>query len=223
MVTLGEKQLAQTVEYLRDENRILRSKPPKRIPVKLRERSRLLRYGKRLGTAINGIITIVSPRTFARWVSGDKRSSKPGRTSGWPRTKDDIRKIVLRLARETGWGYTRILGELKKLGIHTVCQSTVINILREAGLDPGPKRGVGTWSEFLERHADTLWASDFLSVKNLDTQGIGRSVRLFFIHPGRERCLSPASVRTRMQPGCDSKLETRRCRWRIWGCQRCTC
>ena len=28
LVTLGEKQLAQTIEYLREENRILRSKLP---------------------------------------------------------------------------------------------------------------------------------------------------------------------------------------------------
>ena len=44
---------------------------------------------------------------------------------------------MLRLANENGWGYTRILGELKKLGIGTVCRSTVVNILKEAGLDPG--------------------------------------------------------------------------------------
>jgi hypothetical protein len=38
----------------------------------------------------------------------------------------------------------RVLSELKKFGIRTVSKTTVTNILREAGLDPGPKRGEGT-------------------------------------------------------------------------------
>ena len=38
------------------------------------------------------------------------------------------------MARETGWGYTRILGELKKLGI-AVSRSTVVNILKAAGME----------------------------------------------------------------------------------------
>ena len=48
------------------------------------------------------MITIVSPRTFARWLNAEtattKRSKrgKPGR----PQTPEDIRALVLRLARE---------------------------------------------------------------------------------------------------------------------------
>jgi hypothetical protein len=64
--------------------------------------------------------------------------------------------LVLRLARETSWGFTRILGELKKLGAGTICRSTVVKILKEHGLDPGPKRGEGTWDEFIKIHAQTL-------------------------------------------------------------------
>jgi hypothetical protein len=40
---------------------------------------------------------------------------------------------------------TRILGEIKKLGINSVSRNTVQNILKANGLDPGPKRGTGTW------------------------------------------------------------------------------
>ena len=76
---------------------------------------------------------------------------RPGR----PRTPEDIRELVLRIARETGWGYTRILGELKKLGIHNVGKTTVRNILKGAGLDPGPNRGAGSWDEFHRIHAQT--------------------------------------------------------------------
>ena len=189
----GDSKLAQMVEYLKAENQILRSKLPTTITVSTRERSRLLKLGAALGSAINSLISIVSSRTFARWKAADAGESaakkqttrKPGR----PRTAEDIRKLVLRLAREYGWGYTRILGELKKLGIRTVCRSTVINILKEAGLDPGPKRGKGTRDEFVKRHAYTLWACDFLSVKSITLKGFVDLYLLFFIHVGTRRVI----------------------------------
>ena len=78
-------------------------------------------------------------------------------------------------------------GELKKLGIGSVCRSTVVNILKEAGLDPGPKRGVGTWDDFLTRHAATLWAADFLSVKSWTMNGFVDLYLLFVIHVGTRK------------------------------------
>jgi putative transposase len=56
-----------------------------------------------------------------------------------------VRELVIRIAKETGWGYTRILGELKKLGVTRVSRQTVVNILKANGLEPGPRRGPGTW------------------------------------------------------------------------------
>jgi putative transposase len=187
LVTLSERKLAQTVEYLREENRILRDKLPDRITVTPRERARLVKFGRPLGSAVAGLISIVSPRTFARWAKGERPARRPRRPPGRPRTEADVRKVVLRLAGETGWGYSRILGELRKLGVQSVSRSTVINILRDAGLDPGPKRGVGTWTDFLQRHAATLWASDFLTVKTWTTRGIVDVFVLFFLHPGSRR------------------------------------
>ena len=95
--------------------------------------------------------------------------------------------LVLRLARETGWGYTRILGELRKLGITKISRATVLNILREHGLEPGPKRGEGTWDESLKRHAATLWACDFFSKKLWTTKGLVEIFELFFIQVGSRR------------------------------------
>jgi putative transposase len=179
------------VEYLKAENRILREKLPRCITVTPRERNRLVRLGTKLGAAIKGLITIVTPRTFARWVAGTDPGSraKPvsARKLGRPRTAEDIRALILRLARENGWGYARVLGELKKLGIHTVSKTTVANILREAGLDPGPKRGEGTWSDFVARHAATLWACDFLTVRSLTIRGCVDLFVLFFVHIGSRR------------------------------------
>ena len=86
-------------------------------------------------------------------------------------TTDGIRGRISRSPdgyRERDWGYTRILGELKKLGITKICRSTVINILRENKLDPRTDPGKGTWAHFLRSHGESLWQCDFFS-KNIIT------------------------------------------------------
>lgn len=184
----SQSGLRQQVQFLKAENEILRAKIGGPIRVTARERSRLVRLGKPLGPAIRELITIVSPRTFARWIKGTKqpRGGKALRR-GRPRTATEIRRIVLRIAKETGFGYTRILGELKKLGIRNVSRSTVVNILRENGLPTGPQRGEATWAEFLKRHAKTLWACDFLTTRVLTPKGLRHAFSLVFIHPSTRR------------------------------------
>jgi hypothetical protein len=51
-------------------------------------------------------------------------------------------------------------------------RATVTNILKEAGLDPGPKRGEGTWHDFVKCHTATLWAADFPSAKSWTASGV---------------------------------------------------
>jgi putative transposase len=192
LTTSKDSDLRQMIEYLKNENEILRSKLPDRITLTARERNRLVKFGSKIGGAIRELITIVSYRTFCRWradtePSKDKKKvtkRKPGR----PKTKEEIRELILKLAREiNGWGSTRVLGELKKLGITTVGRTTVAEIMREAGLDPGPKRGEGSWDEFVKRHAATLWAADFLTVKSMTLTGFVDLHLLFFIHIGSRR------------------------------------
>jgi putative transposase len=182
----GDRDLARHVQYLKIENQILRDKLPKRIRVSPKEKQRLVKFGKPLGAAIYDVITIVSPRTFQRWLAGEKTAAPPANT-GRPRTRVDLRELVLRLARENAWGYTRILGELKKLGLAHICRSTVVNILREAGIDTAPKRGEGTWDDFVHRHAASLWACDFFTKKVWTLGGPVSFFVLFFIHIGTRR------------------------------------
>jgi putative transposase len=142
-----------------------------------------------VGKAIKNLITIVTPRTFAQWVSDEKKtakSKKKKRKPGRPKTQEEIRKLTVKIAKENGWGLSRTLGELKKLGI-AIGRSKVRNILLTAGLDPGPKRGEGTWNEFLKRHAKTLWATDFFSKKVWTMRGLVDVLVLFFIHVGSRR------------------------------------
>ena len=102
-----DRQLARHVQYLKEENRILRARLAERIVVTAKERQRLLRFGRPVGAAIRELITIVSPRTFARWVSGEAQGSSGPRKPGGPKTERNIQELVVRLTRETGWGYTK--------------------------------------------------------------------------------------------------------------------
>jgi len=74
-----DRELARQVQYLKAENRILRDRLPQRLTVTAQERQRLIKYGKPLGTAIRELITIVPPRTFARWLNAEKQTAR-GRT-----------------------------------------------------------------------------------------------------------------------------------------------
>jgi putative transposase len=71
----------------------------------------------------------------------------PGRP-GRPAVSQEIRELVLRVARENlVWGYRRVHGELTHLGYH-ISQATVRRILR-ARHRPAP-RGLDTsWRTFL--------------------------------------------------------------------------
>jgi putative transposase len=86
------------------------------------------------------------------------------------------------MAKATGWGYRRILGELKKLRIRSISQATVCRILQEHGFDPGPKRGHGTWHNFIQRHIKTVWATDFFTKTVWTGRGPVTYYVLFFIH-----------------------------------------
>src|SRR5215469_2959145 len=109
---------------------------------------------------------IVTPGTILRWHRDivRRRWARVSRgRSGRPATHRKVRSVVLRLARENeSWGYRRIHGELAGLGI-TVAPSTVWQILRSAGIDRAPRRGVPSWAEFLRSQAQAILALDFFT------------------------------------------------------------
>jgi hypothetical protein len=112
------------------------------------------------------------------------RWTYPHRRLGRPATPAEIRELVVRLARENrGWGYRRIQGELVGLGIK-LAASTVWTILREAGIEPAPRRLETSWAEFLRQQAASIFECDFLTV---DTVFLKRFYVLFFIELGTRR------------------------------------
>jgi putative transposase len=127
-----------------------------------------------------GRVQRVLPRRFWHASSCDPRRSCTGIVGWWlaiGRTRTArragpgsaaIRELILRLAREnSSWGYLRIAGELRKLGI-TVSATSVRNILTNAGLPPAPRRDSQSWRSFLQAHAESILTCDFFTV---DTAG----------------------------------------------------
>lgn len=123
---------------------------------------------------------IVTPQTLLRWHRQlvRRRWSYPHAKAGRPPVDREKRELVLRLARENPrWGYQRIAGELKKLGV-TVSPSTVRRLLAAAGLGPAPRRSGLSWRAFLRAQAASIVACDFFTV---ETAFLRRYYVLFFI------------------------------------------
>ena len=131
-------------------------------------------------------LRLVSPRTLLRWHARlvARRWTYPHRRPGRPATAPPIRALVLRMARENPrWGYRRIQGELVGLG-HAVAASTVWKILKNAGLDPAPRRAGPTWRQFLSAQAHAILAVD---VAHVDTVFLRRLYVLVVVEHSRRR------------------------------------
>ena len=100
-----DRELVRMIEYQRAELRILRAKLPKRLAITASEKRILLKLGRALGSKVKDLVTVVSPRTFARWVAAENAGqpiSGRGCVGGRPKTAEHTRAIVLRLAGENG-------------------------------------------------------------------------------------------------------------------------
>jgi putative transposase len=120
----------------------------------------LLAAASRLLPRPNWRSFMVTPATLLRWHRRlvARRWTYGGRC-GRPPVCEEIRALVLRLARENPrWGYQRMVGELNGLGI-AVSATTVANILRQAGLGPAGERSGLSWRAFLraQKSRRTAW------------------------------------------------------------------
>jgi hypothetical protein len=122
----------------------------------------------------------VKPDTLLRWHRElvARRWTYPHRKPGRPPLESSLRTLILRLAHENPhWGYRRIVGELKGVGI-AVSATSVRKVLLDARLLPAPERGRSSWRAFLRAQAASMLACDFLTV---ETAFLQRIYVLFFI------------------------------------------
>jgi transposase InsO family protein len=109
----------------------------------------------------------VKPETLMRWHRQlvARRWTYAHRAPGRPPLESSLRALILRLGDENPhWGYRRIVGELKGLGI-TVSATSVRKVLLEAGLQPAPGRSHKSWRTFLRAQAASMLVCDFLTVE----------------------------------------------------------
>jgi hypothetical protein len=129
---------------------------------------------------------LVTPSTLLRW-----HRELVARRWTWPHTglsrpglDQQVVDLVVRLARENPrWGYLRIVGECRQLGV-PVSATSVRRILRRHRIGPAPRRGGPTWTQFLRAQAGGLLACDFFTV---ETIGLTRLYVLFVVEVQRRR------------------------------------
>jgi transposase InsO family protein len=182
----SQRQL-QIIDYLREENRVLREQlGGRRVRLNNNQRRRLAAKAKGLGLKLLAeVATIVTPATLLAWhrkLIAQKYDGSGKRGPRRPRTAGEIEALVVRMAEENrDWDYRRIQGALSNLG-HELAPSTIAEMLERHGIEPAPERSrKTTWKEFLTRQWELIVAADFFIVEVWTRRGLQRFIVLFFI------------------------------------------
>ena len=185
------------MRLLKAQITILRARiPTQRIILSPAEKAELLRIGEECGHDVDGLLEVAKPATYKRWLT-QMRSGHPFKAVGRPRLTQELRDVVIRIGSENLlWGYKRIAGELKKLGLYAGANS-VKRILTDAGIHPSPerrkKKPALPWTTFIRAHMETMVACDFFSKTVFTLRGPRTAYVLMFIHLGSRRvfCSAP--------------------------------
>ncbi len=184
LAEIYNSDLKRQMEFMKTENTIMRQRGlGRKIILTPAERQKLIKYGLPLGGKVKHLISIVHYSTFCRWVQEFEHPHEKIDRRGRPRIiTEQIRELIVHMARHNKWGYTKILGELKKLMIKRLSRGSVKNILKEYGIAPFKVRQEDTWDHFLKRTFNTLWACDFFTKSVWTPFGRRLFYCLFFIN-----------------------------------------
>jgi hypothetical protein len=153
---------------LRHQLAVLQRRQPRRPQLNWADRALLTTLLAVIpNTRLCGLRLLVTPDTILRWHRDILRRCRAARSvpgkAGRPATRRTIRALVLRLARENPeWGYRRIHGELAGPGVKGAA-STTWEILRNAGINPAPRRSGPAGSQFLRSRAQAILACDLFT------------------------------------------------------------
>jgi putative transposase len=160
----------------------------------------------------------VRPETLLHWHRKlvVRRWAYPYTRPGRPPLERPRRDLILRLARENAhWGYQRIAGELKRLGL-AVSATTVRKVLTAPDLPPGSERGQQTWRSFLRQQAASTLACDFFTVENARTAADLRPL----LHLAGDAPARVHRLHAEPRPGVGRRLSHRRDRVDLDTCPR---
>ncbi len=181
------------IVLLRHELRLLQRRQP--APARLARWEQLplaVLAAKLVGAVAGGkarlhrSMLVIRPETVLRWhrdLVRRKWTCTRRRAGGRPPLGADLAALILRFAEENPrWGYSRIHGELRKLG-YTLSRSTVRDVLKRHRVPPAPeRRRCGeSWRRFLAQHREQLLACDFFTVETLCL----KTVFVLFFHRAR--------------------------------------
>ena len=101
---LFSRDLALENDFLRQENKILRSKLPTRVPLTEADRLVLVQFGLPIKARLAEVISIARPQTLLAWNRRQKQKKwtchNPPATPGRPRKSEDTEASYAHLHRE---------------------------------------------------------------------------------------------------------------------------
>lgn len=169
--------------------RILADHGINRIICTPEERIELMSIGAEINHQVKDIFKINCYDTYRRWLREEALGKEPGRPGRKKKFSAEDIALVLRIATESAFaGLSKIVGEMKKLGI-SISENSVKKILKENNLPPANKRQhgkVGSWQKFVS-NVDSLVACDFYSKPIYSLFGKVDAYVLVFIHLGTRR------------------------------------
>ena len=182
------REQQQIVDYLREENRVLRAQIlPRRLRLDDNQRRLAVRAKALRRRVSQDVATIVTPETLLRHrkLIAEKYDGSVRRAPGKPGMAAELAALVVRMATENrNWGY-RKAHPIWHIPLHA---GTIAKILKQHGFEPVPERvRKTTWKEFLHRHWEMIVAADFFTVEVWTRRGLRRLLVLFLIELSTRR------------------------------------
>jgi putative transposase len=175
----SEREKAVEIALLRQQIRILQrtqARPPRltwweKLPLTILV-AKLIEGARNSQARLHQSMLLFSPETVLRWHRElvRRKWTFPHRQAvGRPRIAAELEVLIQHFAKENPrWGYSKIEGELLKLG-YRVGRSTIRAVLKRQHIPASPSRTrqSSTWRAFLRQHQQQLLACDFFTVETL--------------------------------------------------------